>query len=74
MKNKDIILTEKEISSLYLFLQKEKNKLPFVDVHCNIVVRESDYNGIGSQKYIQSQLDYWEHKDNWVDITDYEAW
>lgn len=71
----DIILTEKEISSLYLFLRKEKNKLgPFVDVHCNIVVRQSDYNGIGSQVYLQSQLDYWEHKDNWVDITDYEAW
>lgn len=71
----DIILTEKEISSLYLFLKKEKSKLgPFVDVHCNIVVRQSDYNGIGSQVYVQPQLDYWERKDNWVDITDYEAW
>lgn len=71
----DILLTGKEISSLYLFWQKEKNKLgPFVDIHCNIVVRQSDYNGIGSQVYVQPQLDYWEHKDNWVDITDYEAW
>lgn len=64
MKN-NIILTGKEIETVYS-LYKEKK--------CNIAIIQEEWNSIGSRVYVQTQYDYIEGKDNLVDITDYEAW
>ena len=61
----NIILTGKEIESVYSFY-KEKQ--------CNIAIIEEEWNSIGSRTFVQTQDDCIEGKDNLVDITDYEAW
>lgn len=67
-----LILTGKEIESLYRFYQTRPPS-GWADVRTNIVIKQGS-TGIGNFTHIQTQEDFWEHKDNWEDITDYEAW
>ena len=67
-----LILTGKEIESLYRFYQTRPPS-GWADVKPNIVIKQESTN-IGNFIYVQTQEDFWENKDTWEDITDYEAW
>jgi hypothetical protein len=67
-----LILTGKEIESLYRFYQSRPASV-WAGVKTNIVIKQGS-TGIGNFTHIQTQEDFWENKDTWEDITDYEAW
>lgn len=72
ISSKIIILTKKEIEALYMFL-KENSNGPIIEDTINVVVKPVS-NNTGSQIFIQTQEDYYKNKENWKDITDYNAW
>lgn len=72
ISSKIIILTKKEIEALYMFLKENSNSTIIEDT-VNIVVKAVS-NNVGSQIFIQTQEDYCKNKENWKDITDYNAW
>ena len=67
-----LILTGKEIESLYRFYLNQPST-GWADVKTNIVIKQESTN-IGNLIYIQTQEELCNQKDNWQDITDYEAW
>lgn len=67
-----LILTSKEVEALYSFYRSQPKSV-WADVRTNIVIKYEP-NNIGNFVYVQTQEDLYKGKDNWQDITDYEAW
>lgn len=63
-KIKFIILTPLEVEEIYSFSKLKKQ---------NVVIRSANCGGIGDSLHITTQNDYNCRMNNWVDITDYEA-
>lgn len=71
-RNIQIILTGNEVEALYRFYKSQPQSV-WAGLKSNVVIKHVS-NNVGNCTYIQTQDDLCEGKDNWENITDYEAW